>query len=170
MGKGKNGCGSPMSVVGEPIGITVEDGDPAPILEALQDDAPTALIMRGLPGSGKSTLIDKISEHHQLSVHSTDSYHMEGGVYIFQPSRLGEFHKQNQQAFKASIENGERIVVCDNTNLRHWEYEPYLNAARAAGYRVLIVMVKADPDQAAGRNLHGVPHEKVQEMYQRMEL
>lgn len=170
MGKGKNGCGSPMSVSGEPLSITVEDGDPSPILEVLDKKTPTAIIMRGLPGSGKSTLLEKISEHHQMSVHSTDSYHIEDGIYLFQPSRLGEFHKKNQQAFRTSIESKEKLVVCDNTNLRHWEYEPYLTAARGAGYRTLIVMVKADPEEAAKRNLHGVPEEKVQEMYQRMEL
>lgn len=170
MGKGKNGCKAVMQVQGEPIRLQVEDGEAGELLRILSDQAPTAMIMRGIPGSGKSTLVEKLKQEHNPKVHSTDSYHLQNGKYVFQPSRLGEFHKRNQQAFKESLQAGEPLVVCDNTNLRHWEYEPYLKAARQAGYRTLVVLVKSDPEQAAGRNLHGVSAEKVHEMYQRMEF
>lgn len=147
--------------------LTVEDGDCQDLLAMLSDNVPTVVILRGIPGSGKSTVAEAISQNYPAAIHSTDRYHQLDGEHLFQPSRLGEFHQKNQAAFKLSILNKVQVVVCDNANIKRWEFEPYLKAAK--GYRQIVVLLKADPLEAAERGIHGVPEKKVLQMHRRLE-
>lgn len=138
-------------------------------------------IMRGIPGSGKSTVAEKILRSSlgdgpggfliRGRIHSTDSYfYNEYSEYKFDPSRLGEFHAANLQAFKESLAKGLPVVICDNTNTQRWEYQKYLDAAEEAGYIVSIVTLPHPPvEVAAERNSHGVPAEVIQRMLDRWE-
>ena len=64
---------------------------------------------------------------------------MRDGRYVFDISKLGEYHRRNLAAFKESLAKGVDLVVVDNTNLHPWETEPYTTAARAAGYRIILM-------------------------------
>ena len=64
---------------------------------------------------------------------------MRNGRYVFDVSMLGEYHRRNLAAFKESLAKGIDLVVVDNTNLHPWETEPYTVAARAAGYRIILM-------------------------------
>ena len=74
-----------------------------------------------------------------VRVHSTDDYFMVDGRYAFDISKLGEYHRQNLEAFKASLAEGIGLVVLDNTDEHPWETKPYTDAARAAGYSILFL-------------------------------
>ena len=104
----------------------------------------TVLINRAVPGSGKTTFAKNIfaavsSAGFSIAVHSTDEYLMHDGRYMFDASILGECHRRNLAAFKKSLADGIDLVVMDNTNLHPWETEPYTNAARAAGYQIILM-------------------------------
>lgn len=104
----------------------------------------TVLINRAVPGSGKTTFAKNIfatvsSAGLSIAVHSTDEYFMRDGRYVFDISMLGEYHRRNLAAFKESLAKGTDLVVVDNTNLHPWETEPYTNAARAAGYQIILM-------------------------------
>jgi hypothetical protein len=64
---------------------------------------------------------------------------MRNGRYVFDVPMLGEYHRRNLAAFKESLAKGIDLVVVDNTNLHPWETEPYTVAARAAGYRIILM-------------------------------
>ena len=64
---------------------------------------------------------------------------MRNGRYVFDVSMLGEYHRRNLAAFKESLAKRIDLVVVDNTNLHPWETEPYTVAARAAGYRIILM-------------------------------
>lgn len=104
----------------------------------------TVLINRAVPGSGKTTFAKNIfaavsSAGLTIAVHSTDEYFMRNGRYVFDITMLGEYHRRNLAAFKESLAKGTDLVVVDNTNLHPWETEPYTTAARAAGYRIILM-------------------------------
>lgn len=103
----------------------------------------TVLINRAVPGSGKTTFSKCIYEAVRgaglsIVVHSTDESFMEDGRYRFEIEKLGEYHKRNLADFVESLKHGIDLVVVDNTNLKPWECEPYTQAARDAGYRIVL--------------------------------
>src|SRR5258708_3097523 len=124
----------------------------------------TAYIMRGVPGSGKSTIAKKLAGEKGV-VHSTDSYFYIDGAYRHDASKLREYHKLNLGAFCASLKADIPIVICDNTNVKYWNFTQYVKAAHEAGYIVAYVTLPhPSPEVAAQRTIHNVPPDVIREM------
>lgn len=138
-----------------------------------------AFIFRGIPGSGKSTVAKMIARGcfpgqanrdgsqrlTDAAIHSTDDLCMVDGEYQFDVALAGERHAQNLQNFKDSCAAGKPCVIVDNTNVKTGQYHPYIKAAEAEGYRVVIVeLPHPAPVVAAQRNAHGVPIEVINQM------
>ena len=113
-------------------------------------------IMRGIPGSGKSTVAKEIA-HPDGVIHSTDRYFYDAdGKYQFDGGKIKENHDKNFLSFCESLKSDKAIVVVDNSNIRRWEFQRYVDAAKEAGYAVREVdMPMPDPAQASERNAHG---------------
>ncbi len=123
-------------------------------------------IMRGVPGSGKTTIAKSLSGEAGI-IHSTDNYFMQDGVYHFDPSLLAENHQKNFQAFCESLSRKIPVIICDNTNVKREHWTPYARAAEHAGYLVAVVtMPHPYPAVAAKRNTHGVPEYDITKMLQ----
>ncbi|MDO8601036.1 MAG: ATP-binding protein [bacterium] len=122
-------------------------------------------IMRGVPGSGKSSIAREIA-HPEGVIHSTDQYFYDAkGEYRFDPSKLSEYHDKNYDAFCKSLELEKPVVVIDNTNVQRSHFERYVIAAKARGYLVReIEAPKPDPAMAAKRNIHSVSEETIRQM------
>ncbi len=139
-----------------------------------------AYIIRGLPGSGKSTLTQEL--HHlyvmdgiSCRYFNTDEHFVEKGVYRFDPSKLGEYHERNYQEFCDALQDEVSICIVDNTNTQKWEYERYVEAAKEAGYNVVILTVGQPKDEAhiqecIERNIHKCPAEAIRRMSNRFEF
>lgn len=124
----------------------------------------TCYIMRGLPGSGKSTIASHIVGNRGI-IHSTDTLRIIDGVYKFDPKETAPLHAENLDNFRCSIDSGRYdVVICDNTNMKHWEYYYYQKYAKDAGYQVVIVTVTATPWECAHRNIHNVSLEVIERM------
>ncbi len=133
------------------------------------------LIMRGLPGSGKSYAARKFYQHtvpdysEYVGLCSTDDYFYQEGIYRFDPTRLEDNHRQNQQRFAELIARQWPLVVCDNTNMQQWELESYIEVAREQGCEILVVEVGDPQDMhhqklCAERNRHGINDRTIFEM------
>lgn len=127
----------------------------------------TIYLMRGLPGSGKST---KARSLGVATIVSADDFFMRNGVYEFDATKLGEAHAMCRLTAKFAMAKGLPVVV-DNTNCSAWEMRPYVEAARAYGYAVAFVEADApwakDPAECARRNAHGVPLAAIERMLAR---
>jgi NEDD4-binding protein 2 len=98
------------------------------------------ILMRGVSGSGKSTMARKIAETHDLSVIlSTDDFFVVDGEYRFDPKRLGEFHAANVKRVETAMGDECPCVIVDNTNTQAWEMRPYVELAMEHDYEVQIV-------------------------------
>ena len=132
-------------------------------------------ILRGLSGTGKSTLAKALG--NKDSIFSTDDLFMVDGEYQFDPSKLGEYHAENLRLATEFMERfapytTPAICVIDNTNTQHWEYEKYIEAAKENGFMVQIISVdwkREDIPLYAERNSHGVPEEAIRRMADRWE-
>ena len=129
----------------------------------------TVYIMRGISGSGKSTIASVLAERNNGIICSTDDYFIVDGEYKFDPSKLAENHQKNFERFKELLEKGEETIIVDNTNLKYWEAKNYIKEAKKHNYRVMVMNIipPEDPKVLAERNSHGVPLEVIEQMYER---
>lgn len=134
-------------------------------------------LMRGIPGSGKSTWAKRIAVGFltdggkRVAILSTDDYHMEGDKYVFKPHKLGDFHRLNQGRAYQMMEAGIELVIIDNTNIKRNDMESYIKSAERLEYEVQEVIVEEDLmqkeefiDECAKRNTHGVPRDVIAKM------
>ena len=134
------------------------DGDTIGLLSS----SLTMLVMRGLPGSGKSTLVSAIARlYPEAVICSADQYFMKDGKYEFDASLLKFAHQQSQDKARAACEAGERLVVVDNTGVKRWELVTYFRMAQINFYTVILLEPRTpwrfNVNQLAAKNTHGVP-------------
>lgn len=127
------------------------------------------ILMRGLPGSGKSFLAKQLSGKNG-SIFSTDDYFTDSqGKYNWDPEKIEIAHQWNNERIKKAIEQGMPTVILDNTNVSRWELrqlKPLVEYAESQGYEVRIEEPKTpwafDPEELTKRNTHGLSLEVIQ--------
>lgn len=126
-------------------------------------------LIRGLPGSGKSTLGKMLTE---MSIAADDWMQNEYGQYSFQPKLLQYAHESCQRTFKLLLANTDiNISVC-NTFSQYWEIRPYVHICRE--HRVPYVIIDLfdsglSDTELAGRSVHAVPAAVIAKMRVRWE-
>lgn len=108
-------------------------------MEADQPNQPnkTLIIMRGLPGSGKSTKAKTLAGEQGL-IYSTDDFFMVNGKYEYDPKMIGEYHNRNFERTQKAMFEGKPLIIVDNTNIRLWEMKKYVIAGEQNGYTIRI--------------------------------
>ena len=128
----------------------------------------TLYIVRGLPGSGKSSFAKSIGGIHI----EADQFFMMNGKYNFDLTKIKLAHKYCQNQTEAWMKNdGIQVnsskIVVSNTFTQEWEMQPYYELAEKYGYRVFSLIVE---NRHEGKNIHGVPDDKLEVMKNRFEI
>lgn len=126
---------------------------------------PSIYIIRGVPGSGKTTLGRRLKSGGLVRyVISADDF-MVGpdGEYAFDASKLKECHERCKLEVTAALRGGESVAVC-NTFTRAWEMRPYVNIANSLGAVHYVIRCEGN-----FKNVHGVPDEIIRAMRDRFE-
>ena len=115
------------------------------------------VLIRGLPGAGKSTLAQTLATTH---VHlEADMFFLDAqGRYIFAVEKLPQAYQWCLEQTAAVLKSGKNVVVA-NTFVRNAAMAPYFTLAQQIGAVVRVV-------EATGTfpNVHGVPEAVIQQM------
>lgn len=107
-------------------------------------------IMMGLPGAGKSTWIRANCTHEKI-VSADFFFTTPDGGYAFDGSKIRQAHEWCFATFQRYLERGEDVVV-DNTNVRNWEREKYVQEALRHGATVSFLHVDTPLNVCLRRN------------------
>lgn len=123
------------------------------------------LIIRGVPGSGKSTMAEKLClEGVYDSFLEADMFFTEdNGHYDFDPTKLPQAHEWCFSSVCRGLKEGWNVIV-SNTFSRLWEMEKYISFCKENNIPFEVV-------EATGnyQNIHGVPTHVVHKMKSRWE-
>lgn len=130
------------------------------------------ILLRGLPGSGKTTLGDIImqtpSSKNTNAVLSADDFFLdENGNYNFDPTKLKEAHNDCLLKCVERMKNEFSKIVVANTFTQEWEMERYFEIAERYRYRIHTVIVE---NRHGSKNIHEVPEDKLQIMKDRFNI
>ncbi|XP_049856776.1 2',3'-cyclic-nucleotide 3'-phosphodiesterase-like [Schistocerca gregaria] len=134
----------------------------------------TIFILRGLAGSGKSTIAKEIEETYKGAVIcSADQFFTVRGRYMFNPKKLREAHEYCQEKARRACIRNENVIVIDNTNVQKWPMEYYFLLAFKTCYTVVLVEPqtpwKDDPLFLSIKNQHNVREETIQKKLEQWE-
>lgn len=119
------------------------------------------LIMRGLPGSGKTTFAKNCGGTFMNTCSADSFFEWPDGRYVFDKDKLTKAHDACWQKFIGLVEKSEDLIIVDNTNIQLKEFSKYIKKAESNGYAVVVFRMVANVDQCIARGLHKVPEEKV---------
>ena len=154
----------------------------------MEQYAGNLILVRGVPGSGKSLFSQIICSHdagyrdRKYTAHvSTDTFFTdEYGIYNYDPAKLVENHAKCQKHVEDMMKHTNRVInynvpyerYCDcmfvhNTFTKKWEMDPYYELADKYDWRVFTIIVE---NRHNGRTVHGVPEETIKDMKDRFEM
>lgn len=124
------------------------------------------VILRGFPGSGKSSLANLLRKQVPSEIVSADDNWMG-------PDGLQVAHEHCHQAFLGFLKARRSVVIVDNTNVRKQDYSFYWSRAESEGYAVVLLEMVCESttelEQLRKRSVHNVPGGAVGAMWARWE-
>ena len=129
------------------------------------------ILLRGLPGSGKTTLAKIILQLRSADdpevLSADDFFEDKEGDYNFDPSKIKEAHNYCQFRCSERMRQQKAKIVVANTFTQEWEMDEYFKMAERYNYRVHTVIVE---NRHGNENVHGVPEDKLQQMKNRFQI
>ena len=123
----------------------------------------TLYIIRGIPGSGKSTHAANLASTLGITSHfEADMYFVHDGVYQWKADEIGDAHCWCYDQFYLAIQRKQDVIV-SNTFTRWREMREYVETALEHDYNVEIIECTGN-----FQSVHGVPAEALEKMRARM--
>lgn len=128
---------------------------------------PNLLLLRGLPGAGKTTLACSLGG----VVFSADDFFYQpspaGWQYQFDAALIKQAHNQCMRNTEIALRWNMPLIIVANTFAQAWELQPYLAMAQRYGATCHSLIVE---NRHQGRSVHDVPDDVMAIMAQRFEI
>ena len=116
----------------------------------------TVFILRGVQGSGKSTVAHKIAGETGVVCSSDEFCYDENGKYIWTPELQVVARRKCQEKFVDSLNRGAEVIVVDGVNSDISRVSWFRRSAEKAGYVIHILIVE---NHHGGKDIHdSLPH------------
>ncbi|TGN19810.1 AAA family ATPase [Leptospira idonii] len=127
------------------------------------NDLKTLILLRGLPGSGKSSLAKILSEDGKYPVFSVDRYFTDPitGIYEFRYQENHLAYRACESDTRSAMENVVPKIFVDNTFTMEWEMKPYFLLASEYDYTVFTMTLE---NRHEGENIHGITDDQMKKM------
>lgn len=119
------------------------------------------IILRGVPGCGKSTFASFLQETAGAIVCSNDSFLYEDGKYKWSPDRCADAIEKCFYKFEYAVKTSAPLIVIDNTNTNPKYFANYVKIAEENDYEVTYLVVE---NRHNGINSHNVPQQTLSNM------
>jgi len=123
----------------------------------------TLTLLRGLPGSGKTTFGFLMDDFTISADDYFDIYHKG----VFKPNEIGGAHGWCRDLVEARMQSGWTLITVANTFTQEWEMKPYIDMAEGYGYNVHSLIVE---NRHGSSSVHDVPEETIERMRDRFEV
>lgn len=125
-------------------------------------------IIRGIPGSGKTTFAEEMAikdDAGKWPVHSADDYFMIDGEYKWDSTKIGAAHQDCKDRTEKEMIKGTSKIFVANTFTTNREIKPYQELAEKYGYKFTTVIVE---NRHGNESVHNVPKETIFKMETRL--
>ena len=114
-------------------------------------------LIRGVPGSGKSTLGKTL----EGTLVEADMYFInKQGVYHFNPKKLNEAHYWCQKKVETELKKGHHVIVA-NTFIKLWELQYYLDLPKRLELDIEVEIVELE---GRFKSIHNIPQKTINRM------
>lgn len=125
----------------------------------------TLILIRGVPGSGKSTFAQLIQQ--PAIIIATDDYFSKSGEYQFDKSQLADAHTWCKDSVNQYMIDEVSTIVVNNTFTTESEMIPYFELAKKYGYQIHTIIME---NRHNSQSIHNVPQEVIRRMANRFEI
>jgi len=118
---------------------------------------PRLILVRGLPGSGKSTIV--VRDYPQFEHWESDMFFInKNGEYVYDIRLLHVAHKWCLHKASVALKAGKDVIV-SNTFITRSEIKPYVELANEVGITLEVITASGNYGST-----HGVPETTIEKM------
>jgi len=127
------------------------------------------ILLRGLPGAGKSSIASILSSDGKFPVHAVDHYftNSETGKYEFDYAKNHLAYRQCEERTRSSMEEKCEKIFIDNTFTMEWEIKPYFKLAAEYNYSVFVLTVE---NHHGNSSIHNISREQLEKMAEKYKI